>query len=707
MTSVLDAALGYAAAGFKVIAVDGKKPFLPAWQQQATTQAETIREWWRDFPRANVGICPDERFCILDIDTDKGGDESIAAIERQFGALPTTIISRTGGGGSHQYYRRDPARKLKYKPAKGVEILGIGRQAVEWPSVHPETGVIYEWQDAAPTDPALLPTAPDWFYEPARAERPNGSATASSETQFYRYCRVALENQRVHLAGRTSGDRNNALNIAALKLATLAHYGAFTEFEAEASLRAASEQNGLVQDDGLKAFEATFHSGWSAGLANPHEIPERPDFRSVHGRASPIDAPSQDEGDRPAEGYTDAWARPLADTALSSIPPRQWLYGVKLIRQHTTLIVSPGGVGKTALTFGIALACATGRQLLHDKPHRPLRVWIYNLEEPYDELRRRLKAACLHFGAAAPFDEIKDRIFLNSGRDLRANGDSGILNVAIKDESGAVIITPDVDKMIAEIKRLEIDVVEIDPFVMTHQTEENSNADGERVLREFNRIAHEANCSIVLVHHTRKGFIPGDMDSIRGASSLTGAARVAFTLAPMSEDDSRALNISTQDRRFLVRLDDAKMNLAPKAEKSQWLKLESINLENGDNEYPHGDNVQVATIWQPPDEIKWLTVEVANAFLDILAAGQSKQGEEVERYSLRKTADRWAADRFCEFMSDRSHPIKAHEANDVLRSWASAKPPVITEREYHSTNSRKAKKGIFVNAANRPGIRLG
>src|SRR5690348_2121586 len=66
-------------------------------------------------------------FCVLDVDCKKGGDESIAALEAEHGFLPETVSSMTGGGGTHHYYRRDPTRQLKYRIAKGIELLGRGR----------------------------------------------------------------------------------------------------------------------------------------------------------------------------------------------------------------------------------------------------------------------------------------------------------------------------------------------------------------------------------------------------------------------------------------------------------------------------------------------------------------------------------------------------------------------------------------------------
>ena len=64
----------------------------------------------------------------------------------------------------------------------------------------------------------------------------------------------------------------------------------------------------------------------------------------------------------------------------------------------------------------------TGRPLLGVKPTQRCRVWLWNGEDPYDELERRIGAACLHFGIKA--EEIDGWLFVNSGRDKDARSSS-------------------------------------------------------------------------------------------------------------------------------------------------------------------------------------------------------------------------------------------------------------------------------------------
>ena len=53
----------------------------------------------------------------------------------------------------------------------------------------------------------------------------------------------------------------------------------------------------------------------------------------------------------------------------------------------------------------------SGHALLGEQPTGQLRVWQINLEDPEDELRRRVAAAAIHY--KLKFDDISDRLFID------------------------------------------------------------------------------------------------------------------------------------------------------------------------------------------------------------------------------------------------------------------------------------------------------
>ena len=86
------AALAYARRGLRVHpCVAGQKlPLLNDWPNRGSLDPRTIESWWRRWPNANVAIATggEARLLVVDIDPDAGGEASMAALERDHGAIP-------------------------------------------------------------------------------------------------------------------------------------------------------------------------------------------------------------------------------------------------------------------------------------------------------------------------------------------------------------------------------------------------------------------------------------------------------------------------------------------------------------------------------------------------------------------------------------------------------------------------------------------
>jgi RecA-family ATPase len=149
---------------------------------------------------------------------------------------------------------------------------------------------------------------------------------------------------------------------------------------------------------------------------------------------------------------------------------------------------------------------ASGRDLLAIGGTRPsLRVWYWNLEDPRDELTRRIQATAMHFDL--DIADIDGRLFVDTGREQE-------LVIAESTRAGAKIIRPVVDSLIEELKAKSIDVLSVDPFVSCHHVTENDNNAIDRVAKEWG--------AVELVHHTRKpsnGETEATTDSARGAKA--------------------------------------------------------------------------------------------------------------------------------------------------------------------------------------------
>ena len=307
-------------------------------------------------------------------------------------------------------------------------------------------------------------------------------------------------------------------------------------------------------------------------------------------------------------------ATPFTWREPSKIPTREWLYGHFLIRRQVSLTVAPGGTGKSSLVAVEALSQATGRGLLDDKPYGRSHVWLWNGEDPLDELQRRLTAAALHYGIER--EEIEGRLFVDSGRQKE-------IIIARADRNGVVVAEPVVDALIETIRDNRIDILHIDPFVSCHAVPENDNGAVDRVAKTYARIADVTGCAIHLVHHSRKtGGEAVEVEHARGAVALIAAARAARTLNPMTREEAEKAGV---ENRFVhVRIDDGKANLAPRSDKARWLKIESVPLWNGPRETA-GDHVAVVTPWQWPDAFYGVTAADLITAQQAVAAGRWRE----------------------------------------------------------------------------------
>ncbi|TYB82304.1 AAA family ATPase [Maritimibacter fusiformis] len=286
---------------------------------------------------------------------------------------------------------------------------------------------------------------------------------------------------------------------------------------------------------------------------------------------------------------------PVRPFKSGTLPPRQWLYGRSVIRGFLSLLVAPGGAGKSALAMLEALAMATGRELLPgEKPVRPLKVLFHNAEDGAEEQQRRLAAAMEHHSVSHA--DLGGRLFLTSGREMP-------LQLARQGHEGPEIVPGVVDWLVTEAQRLRIDVLVLDPLGAMHTLPENSNEAINLLANALREIAERADVAIVLLHHTSKSAAM-DMDmagagASRGASALVDAVRLQRHIVRMSAKEAGTFGVPQERRRSYFRVETGKANLSP-AEDARWFQMVSVNLGNATLAYPQGDDVQTVERWTPP-----------------------------------------------------------------------------------------------------------
>jgi hypothetical protein len=367
-----------------------------------------------------------------------------------------------------------------------------------------------------------------------------------------------------------------------------------------------------------------------------------------------------------------------------TIPPRQWLYGTSLIRGFVTLLVAPGGTGKSSLLLGMCMAIATNRPLLGAHIFQQCNVALLNLEDPQDEIDRRMAAIAMRYNISNR--DIDGRFFVSPPE--------ATINIASPGSDGFSVIHPDVDDIIKQVRDNKIGVLAVDPFAESHTLEENSNPQMIQAAAAWRRVARECNCAVLLAHHVRKGPVDS-VDSARGAKALTDSARIGLLLSTMTKEDAEALGISEDNRLQYVRLDDAKANMAPRASKASWFHLDNVSLDNGTEMYPNGDRVVVIEPWEPPSVWDSMGEPDCNIALDRIDAGLP--GGARYTNTRRGGGERWAGAVLIELFDHTEA-----QAATVIKEWVRNGVLVV---ETYKTDNRKEVIGLRVNDTKRPGGR--
>lgn len=162
MISFVDSALELAAAGFAVFPLQpcSKEPY-PKTRGfvDASRDRDQICKWWEIAPDSNVGLNPPPGVIVIDVDPRNDGHATLAALEAQHGALPDTLIAKTGGGGLHAFYRVPEGLSWPKELARGIDLKTCRGYVLAAPSVHDVTGQRYEWLTPLGTP---IAEAPAW-----------------------------------------------------------------------------------------------------------------------------------------------------------------------------------------------------------------------------------------------------------------------------------------------------------------------------------------------------------------------------------------------------------------------------------------------------------------------------------------------------------------------------------------------------------------
>lgn len=256
--------------GFEVLPLDGKKPHGGLGKNEsgkagfyrATTDRDQLDRWWARWPRANVGARPPHWAVVLDVDVKGGGLDTWAALNNGH-ELPTTLVTRSGSGGYHYWFRLPYKAPLNGQAGAGVDVRDHFACVAMPGSIHPTTGDYYSVETWCPPQewPVLPGHLHKYVFNFAKIERQQRREQRHRPPN--QFCRprpgAAWLTQKAAdlieaMATAVETTRNDTLNKAAFEAAALG-------LDIQEELYDAAIHAGLAPHE----VESTLRSGTAAG----------------------------------------------------------------------------------------------------------------------------------------------------------------------------------------------------------------------------------------------------------------------------------------------------------------------------------------------------------------------------------------------------------------------------------------------------------
>ena len=292
---MLKSALEYAAMGWHVFPCGAnKKPLIKGWPQKATINPDKIRQWWNQWPDANIGVLTGAKsgLIAIDLDTDKTtgetiGETTMAVLEFRHEWLSSTVTAKTPSGGKHNLFKY-PGWKCPNTAKKigdGIDSRGDGGYILVAPSRTADGA--YIWEAGKAPGEIELADLPAWLGNMLQPkEQPEegnlgpllmpeeGSTPALALPRKSRgvsaYAEAAINNELGQLQKASKGNRNDTLNRSAFSLGQLVGVGLLGRQQVEHRLFMTAVN---ILELPKSEAQATIRSGVEAGIKQPRRLP--------------------------------------------------------------------------------------------------------------------------------------------------------------------------------------------------------------------------------------------------------------------------------------------------------------------------------------------------------------------------------------------------------------------------------------------------
>ncbi len=526
--AVLADAVAFAQRGIKIFPLPyGSKVPTDSFPELATDNIERITLIWRDpitgSKDYNIGVlCGSggNNLIIVDIDTKKDAKYKISALANYeaMGGHFDTLVVKTASGGYQAYFKLPPGTSAANMEdiVPGVDIRCENGYGIAPGSFSIASGGEYELYVDRPI--AALPTGIATLLRPVRErkERLNGHADSEKAIPLYvdylRTVEPAIEGQ---------GGDNHTYNVACMGVRD---YGLSEQTTFRLMLEHFNPrcQPPWEADDLQKKVEnAEAYSIGQTGARDPDNILEGVTYTA------------------PAEPATTLrYKEDASDTLLEPghIPLTKWLIHPIMIQGEVTLLVGPGGVGKSAWLIALAVHAALGKPFAHHSVPEPFDVMLYNPEDSRAIISGRAEVTCTAYNI--------DYNLVMQHFNVLSQDNKMLALVELYERK--MRVPPETVQYLADFKAKHPNcrAMFFDPLrKMLRGINENDNAQMSEAMSHINAIAYSLDVAIVLAHHTPKNLLGRkDLDADSpdlsvGAGSVVSSSRIVVNLLPQTQSD--------------------------------------------------------------------------------------------------------------------------------------------------------------------------
>lgn len=470
---------------FKFTPLNGKKPILTEWLNQASNDPTTLTQWAQS--TQDFGIVTGQGFIVVDVDVkDHNGFANLAARGIE---LPHTLTQTTASGGAHYFYKTDKRfNNTTSKIVKGVDTRGVGGQVK-----------IYDW--------SIINRYDEMTPLPGHIE---SLITAEPETTKKSNIPVLFSNPEKQLdiildelMDTPEGERNARLFVKASEAKSkVVNNGQLQEDYVKDRLINIAAQLGLGQSETKATLKSAFRT------TEVYSLPFTPSIVT----------------DMTGVGIKERWLpkKPTVKDLMNKSKLRKPVIFKDWSSRDITLINADGGTGKTTFLLFETIHAALGLPLWGFIPSGKFKTLFVTGEDDAEKLYALIGSICTSLNLnESQIDEVLERVRIKKDIDL---------TLITKTRDGFLIPNyAALNEMTKELEDFRPDKIIFDPIASFWGSEAALNDMSKAVAKWCGMLRDSLNCEVVLVNHIGKASSQSkDVTQFagRGGSALPSHARI-------------------------------------------------------------------------------------------------------------------------------------------------------------------------------------